>query len=116
MTSGQAAGRSRGLALAALALAAAEAGATSVLLVTAGPGRAQLLVDDHTLRELRAGERSPEGIALVAASREDATLVVDGREIVLRPGERNDGKVTLFAAAIGGFAPGCRSTGCPRSG
>jgi clan AA aspartic protease (TIGR02281 family) len=87
------------LTLAALALAGGvEAGATSVLLVTAGPGRAQLLVDDRTLRELRAGERSPDGIALVAASSEDATLVVDGRETVLRPGERNDGKVTLFAA------------------
>lgn len=85
--------------LAALALAAAvEAGATSVLLMTAGPGRVQLLVDDRTLRALRAGERSPEGVELVAASTEEATLVVDGRETVLRLGERNDGRVTLFAA------------------
>jgi aspartyl protease family protein len=82
-------------ALAVLALAAAEAGATSVLLMTAGPGRAQFLVDDRSL--LRAGERSPEGVALVAATVDDATVVVDGREVVLRLGERNDGKVTLFA-------------------
>ena len=85
-------------ALAAIALAAAvEAGATSVLVMTAGPGRAQLLVDDRTLRSLKAGERSPEGVALVAATADDATLVVDGREMVLRLGERSDGKVTLFA-------------------
>jgi aspartyl protease family protein len=84
-------------ALAALALAAAEVGATSVLVMTAGPGRVQLLVDDRTLRSMRAGERSPEGVALVAATLDDATLVVDGREVVLRLGERNDGKVTLFA-------------------
>jgi aspartyl protease family protein len=85
-------------ALAAIALAAAvDAGATSVLVMTAGPGRAQLLVDDRTLRSLRAGEQSPEGVALVAATADDATLVVDGREVVLRLGERNDGKVTLFA-------------------
>jgi aspartyl protease family protein len=84
-------------ALAALALAAAEAGATSVLVMTAGPDRAQLLVDDRTLRTMRAGERSPEGVALIAATADDATLVIDGREVVLRLGERNDGKVTLFA-------------------
>ena len=84
--------------LAAIALAAAlDAGATSVLVMTAGPGRAQLLVDDRSLRSLRAGERSPEGVALVAATTDDATLIVDGREVVLRLGERNDGRVTLFA-------------------
>ena len=105
------------LSLAALALAAAvEASATSVLLVTAGPGRAQLLVDDQRLRELRAGERSPEGIALVAASREDATLVVDGRETVLRPGERNDGKVTLFAARDRRFRARMQVNGVPAIG
>jgi aspartyl protease family protein len=86
------------LALAAIALAAAvDAGATSVLVMTAGPGRAQLLVDDRTLRTMRAGERTPEGVALLAATTDDATLVVDGREMVLRLGERSDGKVTLFA-------------------
>lgn len=84
-------------ALAALALAAAEVGATSVLVMTAGPGRAQLLVDDRTLRTMRAGERTPEGVALLAATYDAATLVVDGREHVLRLGERSDGKVTLFA-------------------
>jgi aspartyl protease family protein len=87
----------RRFALAVLALAAAEVGATSVLVMTAGPGRAQLLVDDRTLRTMRVGERTPEGVALVAATMDDATLVVDGQEMVLRLGERNDGKITLFA-------------------
>ena len=90
--------RGYALALAAIALdAAVDAGATSVLVMTAGPGRAQLLVDDRTLRTMRAGERTPEGVALLAATTDDATLVVDGREMVLRLGERSDGKVTLFA-------------------
>ncbi len=84
------------LATALLALAG-EAAATSVLVLTAGPDRVQLLVDDQRLRALRAGERSPEGIVLVAATADGATLVVDGREHVLRLGERNDGRVTLFA-------------------
>jgi aspartyl protease family protein len=88
----------RRVALAALLLAAvADAAATSVLVMTAGPGRAQLLVDDRTLRSMRAGERSPEGVALVAATYDAATLVVDGSEMVLRLGERSDGRVTLFA-------------------
>jgi aspartyl protease family protein len=87
----------RALAAIALVAAAVDAGATSVLVMTAGPGRAQLLVDDRSLRSLRAGERSPEGVALVAATADDATLVVDGHEVVLRLGERNDGRVTLFA-------------------
>jgi len=88
----------RRAALAAILLAVcADAAATSVLVMTAGPGRAQLLVDDRTLRSLRAGERTPEGVALVGATYDAATLVVDGAEVVLRLGERNDGKVTLFA-------------------
>ncbi len=86
----------RALAATALVLAA-EAPATSVLVVTVGPDRAQLLVDDRSLRALRTGERSPEGVALVAATAESATLLIDGREQLLRLGERNDGKITLFA-------------------
>ena len=87
----------RALAAFALALAVADAGATSVLVMTAGPGRAQILVDDRTLHTLRAGEQTPEGVALVAATYDAATFVVDGREVVVRLGERNDGRVTLFA-------------------
>jgi aspartyl protease family protein len=88
----------RRVALAAIVVvAAADAVATSVLVMTAGPGRAQLLVDDRTLRSMRAGERTPEGVALVDATYDAATLVVDGSEVVLRLGERNDGRVTLFA-------------------
>ncbi|HTO50395.1 MAG TPA: retropepsin-like aspartic protease [Burkholderiales bacterium] len=105
------------LILAALALAAAaEAGATSVLLLTAGPGRAQLLVDDSTLRGLRTGERSPEGVALVTATTESATLIVDGRETVLRLGERNDGKVTLFADRDRRFRARVQVNGTPAIG
>jgi len=88
----------RCVALAAILLAAAaDAAATSVLVMTAGPGRAQLLVDDRTLRSMRAGERSPEGVSLIGATYDAATLVVDGSEVILRLGERNDGRVTLFA-------------------
>ncbi len=105
------------LILAALALAAAaEANATSVLLMTAGPARAQLLVDDRSLRALRAGERSPEGVALVTATTESATLIVDGRETVLRLGERNDGKVTLFADRDRRFRARVQVNGTPAIG
>jgi len=104
------------LILAALALAAAEAGATSILLLTAGPGRAQLLVDDRSLRGLKTGERSPEGVALVTATTESATLIVDGRETVLRLGERNDGKVTLFADRDRRFRARVQVNGTPAIG
>jgi aspartyl protease family protein len=107
----------RRAALAAIALAAAvDASATSVLVMTAGPGRAQLLVDDRRLHSLRAGERSPEGVALIAASYDAATLVVDGREVVVRLGERNDGRVTLFADRDRRFRARVHVNGTPAIG
>lgn len=102
--------------LAAVALAAADAGATSVLVMTAGPGRAQLLVDDRTLHTLRAGERSPEGVALVGATADDATLLIDGREVTVRLGERNDGRVTLFADRDRRFRARVLVNGTPATG
>ena len=103
--------------LATLVLAvAADAGATSVLVMTAGPGRAQILVDDRRLHSLRVGEATPEGVALVAATGDDATFVVDGREVVLRLGERNDGRVTLFADRDRRFRARVHVNGAPAVG
>jgi len=104
-------------ALAALLFAAATgAGATSVLVMTVGPGRAQVLVDDRVLHSLRAGEATPEGVALVAAGADAATFVVDGREVVLALGERNDGRVTLFADRDRRFRARVRVNGIPAVG
>ena len=85
-------------AAAVIALAVpADAAATSVLVLTLHEERVQLLVDDRALRTLRPGERSPEGVTVLLATPYATTLLVDGEQVVLQLGERNDAGVTLFA-------------------
>jgi aspartyl protease family protein len=68
-----------------LAMAAAAAGsqATTVLLMSLGEGRAQLLVNGTAVRDLRVGQTSPEGVRLVSADRTKAVVEVDGRQLSL---------------------------------
>ena len=68
-----------------LAMAAAAAGsqATTVLLMSLGEGRAQLLVNGTGVRDLRVGQTSPEGVRLVSADRTKAVVEVDGRQLSL---------------------------------
>lgn len=67
----------------AAAAAAAAAQATTVLVMSLGDGRAQLLVNGAAVRELRAGQTSPEGVRLVSADRTKALVEVDGRSLAL---------------------------------
>jgi aspartyl protease family protein len=71
--------------LAATCLAPA-AYATTVLVMSLEQGRAQLLVNGTTVRSLRAGQTSPEGVRLISADRTQALVEVDGRELALALG------------------------------
>jgi len=71
------------LAAACLAL---PSHATTVLVMSLGDGRAQLLVNGTAVRSLRAGETSPEGVRLISAGRAQAVVEVDGRELTLALG------------------------------
>ncbi|MGE5793704.1 MAG: TIGR02281 family clan AA aspartic protease [Bacteroidota bacterium] len=66
-----------------MAAAAAASQATTVLLMSLGEGRAQLLVNGTAVRDLRVGQTSPEGVRLVSADRTKAVVEVDGRQLSL---------------------------------
>ena len=69
------------LGLAAACLAPAYA--TTVLVMSLDQDRAQLLVNGTSVRSLRAGQTSPEGVRLISADRTQAVIEVDGRELAL---------------------------------
>ena len=92
------------LAAAAVALAAAGAAqATTVMVMSLEQDRAQLLVNGATVRQLRSGQTSPEGVRLVGADRNQAVIEVDGRTLELRLGQSTVASAELKADARGHF-------------
>ncbi len=91
--------------LAAL-LAAGSTGlahATSVMVMSLAPDRADLFVNGAAVRSLRAGQVSPEGVRLVSATRSEAVLEIDGRTHTLGLGHSNVNSAVLKADALGHF-------------
>jgi aspartyl protease family protein len=70
----------------ACAWLAPAAHATTVLVMSLEQDRAQLLVNGTTVRTLRAGQTSPEGVRLISADRTQALVEVDGRQLALALG------------------------------
>jgi aspartyl protease family protein len=92
--------------LAAFAVALAAAGAaqaTTVMVMALEQDRAQLLVNGAAVRQLRAGQTSPEGVRLVGADRNQAVIEVDGRTLELRLGQSTVASAELKADARGHF-------------
>jgi aspartyl protease family protein len=87
----------------ALAAGAAAAQATTVLVMSLGEGRAQLLVNGTAVRDLRAGQTSPEGVRLISADRTKALVAVDGRELALGLGGSTVASAELKADRAGHF-------------
>jgi hypothetical protein len=93
------------LAVAALLsgmLVAGTAWSTTVFVVSVTNGRADLLVNG-TVRSLRAGQTSPEGVTLNSASAAGAELVVDGKPLFLGLGQSvlEGGRAQLDHVLIG---------------
>ena len=94
------------LRVAALVAALAAAGAvqaTTVMVMALEQDRAQLLVNGTTVRQLRAGQSSPEGVRLVGADRNEAVIEVEGRALTLRLGQSTVASAELKADARGHF-------------
>jgi aspartyl protease family protein len=99
--------------IAALVLALALAGpaaATDLNLVGLFGNKAVVSIDGGQPRTMRVGQRSPEGVALVAVDRETATFEVEGERRTVRMGQAyvsrgavGSGAVTLKADARGMF-------------
>jgi len=88
-----------GLAFALGFALAAPAAATDVTVVGLSSTRASVAIDRGSPRWLAVGQRSPEGVLLVAVDRESATFEIDGKRRVLR---MNQAYVAGRPAAGGG--------------
>jgi aspartyl protease family protein len=91
------------LLVAVLAITATAAQATTVMVMSLEQDRAQLLVNGTTVRTLRGGQTSPEGVRLVAADRSQAVIEVDGRSMTLKLGQSTVATAELKADARGHF-------------
>ena len=69
------------------ALLGAAAGAASVGVVGLFPGKAVVSINGGAPRTLGVGQKTAEGVALIAASGDSATFDIGGLRRVLRMGE-----------------------------
>jgi aspartyl protease family protein len=96
---------------AALCLAlAGPAAATDVNVVGLFGNKAVVSIDGGQARTMSVGQRSPEGVALVAVDRETATFEIDGKRRALKMGQAyasagtgREGSTTLKADERGHF-------------
>jgi aspartyl protease family protein len=77
--------------------------ATTVMVMALEQDRAQLLVNGTAVRQLRAGQSSPEGVRLVSADRNQAVIEVEGRTLALRLGQSTVASAELKADGRGHF-------------
>jgi aspartyl protease family protein len=78
---------------------AAPAAATDVTVVGLSSARASVSINGGTPRWLAVGQRSPEGVVLVAVDRESATFEIDGKRRALKMNQ-----AYVAARAAGGGA------------
>jgi len=103
---------SLGVALLLSALAA-PAFATTAMVISLAPGRAELVINGSVVRALRDGETSPEGVLLVSATRNAAIVEVDGKRHTLGLGGGTVSTVRLQADARGHFFATVHINGVP---
>src|SRR4051812_37384764 len=95
-----------------LAFAPPPAHATDVAVTALFSGKAMLSVNNGKSRMLSAGQSTPEGVKLIAATSESAVIEVDGKRQTLllgqgthgnAPAGTGSGQVTLLADSRGHF-------------
>lgn len=96
-------------------LAAAHAAAQNVFVTTIAPSQAQVIVDGSTIRTLRVGETSPEGVRLAEIRQGAALFDIRGRPVTLGLGQSTLVRTTLQADARGHFVTQARVNGVPVS-
>ena len=93
----------RGLALLLLALAATPALAVWVRVVAIGPNYAQLEINQGTVRTLRPGDDSPEGVRLLSLTATHAEVQANGISQKLALGQKMAPMAVLQADARGHY-------------
>jgi aspartyl protease family protein len=91
------------LVAAAIAQPPAASAAPTVMVMSLAQDRADLVVNGTTIRSLRTGQTSPEGVHLVSASRTEALIEIEGRRYVFSLGGTNAPSTALKADRQGHF-------------
>jgi aspartyl protease family protein len=86
--------RANSIAILLLTLAAAPAGATDVNVVGLFGNKAVVSIDGSPPRTLGVGQKTAEGVTLVAVDRDSATFEVDGKRRTLKMGQAYSGRAT----------------------
>jgi aspartyl protease family protein len=89
------------IAMLGLAIAlAGPAAATDVNVVGLFGNKAVVSINNSPPRTLSVGQRSPEGVALVAVDRETATFEIDGQRRTLRMGQAYAARASAGGSAV----------------
>lgn len=99
------------IALLATALGAGGAGAATVNVVGLFPGKALVSIDGAAPRTLVPGQKTTEGVSLIAVAGDSATFEIGGRRHQLRMGEAYSAAPTAAGAAGDGLVLGPDSGG-----
>src|SRR5262245_8884474 len=83
------------------------------MVMSLAPGRADLVVNGTTVRRLRDGQSSPEGVVLVSATAEAAVIESDGKRYTLRLGQGTSSTLVLKANSGGLFLTTAHINGVP---
>lgn len=75
------------LCVTAIAWPLPAAAATAVTVVGLFPGKAVVVINGQAARTLSIGQKTPEGITLLATAADNATLEIDGKRVTLDVGQ-----------------------------
>jgi aspartyl protease family protein len=94
-------------------LAASSAWAATIYVMSVRPGEVQVIIDNRTVRVLRPGEVTPEGVKLREISGSSAVFEVGGRAIALGIGQSTVAETLLYADQRGHFLTQALFNGVP---
>jgi aspartyl protease family protein len=103
----------KNLLIALLAAAGFPAAAQNVFVTTIAPGQVQVIVNGSTVRALRIGDTSPEGVRLVEIRQGTAVFDIGGRPVTLGLGQSTTTQTTLQADGRGHFVTQAWVNGVP---
>ena len=103
----------KNLLIALLAAASFPAAAQNVFVTTIAPGQVQVIVNGSTVRALRVGDTSPEGVRLVDLRQGAAVFEIGGRPVTLGLGQSTTTQTTLQADSRGHFITQALVNGVP---
>src|SRR5258706_14256118 len=94
-------------------MAMAPAWSATIYVTSISPNQVQVIVDGRTIRTLRPGEVTPEGVKLREINGASAVFEIGGRAIALSLGQSTVAETLLYADPRGHFVTQARFNGVP---